>query len=307
MAAVELHRVDVTDPAELRVVYTALPVDALTVRVASTIAAAAFVTAALAAIMGLMHFVVGLLAVAVGMGAMTFERVRRLQAPMRERFGRVGRPLADVAEPAEVAAWAVYNHLRYSFLERRDRGGRWGRILLNLGPWKAMMPSTAVDRSFQHEIGAIPAIEELVEPELIAQSVAASKFSTARRIATSGLFMIVGFAFRQWIFVVLGGTLALLGALTHPWMKERFPVLRLEFGAPIAAPGVIKDSKGRTWSRGYAMMVVQRPLWGRGLVVTMIGPEGLLRMMFAGARDRDFVMLWQRWNHPRPRPELMSE
>ncbi len=74
---------------------------------------------------------------------------------------------------------------------------------------------------------------------------------------------------------------------------------------PVAGPGVISDSTGQRWSVHDAVMFVWAKKPGGGVEVVLLGEGRVLDMTFASTRDADFVTLWQRWNHPDPRPELL--
>ncbi len=74
----------------------------------------------------------------------------------------------------------------------------------------------------------------------------------------------------------------------------------------IAGPGVLVDQKRqRRWTVDDAVMLVQcTPTLGP-LIVRLVGEAGWLTLSFTDEKDPDFVRLWQRWNHPQPRPELL--
>lgn len=71
----------------------------------------------------------------------------------------------------------------------------------------------------------------------------------------------------------------------------------------IASMGVFDDQRGRRWLAGDATMFVQ----GDGNdfpTMVLIGPAGRLKLPAMCGTPKRLAALWQRWNHPRPRPEL---
>lgn len=72
--------------------------------------------------------------------------------------------------------------------------------------------------------------------------------------------------------------------------------------AVLASPGVLDDQRGRKWVAGEATMLVC--MRGSQAQVVVVGPAGRVAFTFDGTSGSDFGALWQRWNHPHPRPEL---
>ncbi len=73
--------------------------------------------------------------------------------------------------------------------------------------------------------------------------------------------------------------------------------------AVLASPGVLDDQRGKKWVAGEATMFVC--MNGAQVQVVVLGPAGWLSFTFNGTSGGDFIALWQRWNHPHPRPELV--
>ncbi|MCC6908035.1 MAG: hypothetical protein IT430_08860 [Phycisphaerales bacterium] len=71
----------------------------------------------------------------------------------------------------------------------------------------------------------------------------------------------------------------------------------------IASMGALDDQRGRRWIAGEATLFVQG--YGGGLPAMVVtGPAGRLRLPPHFATPHLLAALWQRWNHPHPRPEL---
>ncbi len=246
---------------------------------------------------------------AIVFGALAFFIQRSIALAPRRMFGRLGTPMGAGATPDFAAGWAAYNFvrpsIRWGWYHHRSR--RWNEIVRTLRDAGSEPPATIAEESIRGELEAIPMVADLIEPEFIVSSRPLGR-------AAYG-FMLVYFLFmfafslvsRSITNAAIFGVLLLSTVVSAPRLKKWFPALREEGRAPVAAPGIVRDAHGRRWVRNQAVLVVQRtrskgPVWA-----TLVGPLGLLRLSFASARDPDFINLWQRWNHPHPRPELLTE
>lgn len=110
-----------------------------------------------------------------------------------------------------------------------------------------------------------------------------------------------GSMIQSWLFYVF--VIAVL-ALTVPF--RRFLVSTGSvLGRPLAvlaSPCLVDNQRGKRWVAGQATMFVCK--FGENLHVVLVGPAGRIALHFDGTSSREFRSLWQRWNHPNPRPEL---
>jgi hypothetical protein len=188
-------------------------------------------------------------------------------------------------------------------MQRQKPLHRWPRE--SYWPWNEIrevathpLPRTIADRRMQQRLGRIELSEELLEPEAILGS----------------LWMK-----RGWLFVLIA-LFALNAALTTAWLKVFYlmmigylliqlpsirDVLRLGDGKVIAGLGVVETSRGKRWTVDDAIMIVQTQDGEPPLTVFLTGEAGELKLHFIDEKDPDFIKLWQRWNHPNPRPELL--
>jgi hypothetical protein len=193
-------------------------------------------------------------------------------------------------------------------------GGRWSwsDMVRAAGDESIDMPRALVDRRLSPAIREIEIPDDLVEREFIAES-----FSAGNGLVIVVLALVLFLAGRaaiggDWAGAAIFIVVAAIFAPSIPWVKKYVPMLRAEAQAPIAAPGEVKDHRGRRWCAENAVMLVQPgpAIWsrgGQGLHVCLLGEAGRLELAFQSPRDPDFITLWQRWVHPHPRPDLAVE
>jgi len=165
---------------------------------------------------------------------------------------------------------------------------------------------TIVDQLLRNTIEKIEIPEEFFEPERV--------LSQPRRWSAFTLLAMVVIPF--YSLTLLGP-----GLLEGDPMKILFggfflllmgvPALR-SFGwrigeslSPVVSLGAVEDRRGRRWTVLDSCLFVRKAKMQRNVVlVDLAGPAGFLTMGFWGVDDAGFVLLWQRWMHPHPRPEL---
>ena len=91
---------------------------------------------------------------------------------------------------------------------------------------------------------------------------------------------------------------------TVPSIRDRFRIFRWDDGNIVAGMGSLRDQRNRVWTTDNAVMIVQTNNSAGGVFVRFIGEPGETDLTFTDETDPDFQRLWQRWNHPTPRPEL---
>ncbi len=180
-----------------------------------------------------------------------------------------------------------------------------------------------VDHRLRAQCEKIPIVADLVEPEPIrvtgSTSVADPGKEARRRrvglairvlwpIAFIGIAWVL-FSNLGWpkILFWLTSALAIGCAFLPNFTLVSDPIFS---SPPVAGLGVIRDGKGRLWTCTESIMFVEPyyiPKAGSGVQVDLFGPHGAHKMhkiQFPSCLDDGFVSLWQRWNHPHPRPEL---
>ncbi len=196
------------------------------------------------------------------------------------------------------------SHSAFRLPVKDDRD--WRFLLERCRSAQVNLPRTIVDAGVQSRLAAIPLPDDLLEPETILPSSASLREAVW---ALFGLYILLGLIQvleRRWftavLYVVFGGLLL----ISLPPVRDRLRTL-LDTGNLVAGTGWIRHRGKRTWTVDNAVMLVRTRSGSVPLHVMLIGEEGELPLSFTNERDPDFIKLWQRWNHPHPRPELVVE
>jgi hypothetical protein len=88
-------------------------------------------------------------------------------------------------------------------------------------------------------------------------------------------------------------------------VRDATRLFRMDQSEDVAGLGTFTDKQQRRWTVENAIMLVQCKRDAGPLIVTMVGEAGHHTLSFMDETDTDFVKLWQRWNHPDPRPDLV--
>lgn len=251
--------------------------------------------------------VFALFGVVLGTCALSLERT--LTRECRKAYGLRATPIPIDAPRDELIGRYFFKNMpsMSSFRLLRDRGQLWNGLQDAAIRTGVSLPPSVADNSVAPMLQTIPLIDDLIEPEFIAPSLGQSR--EQRIVAIAGLAIIILLTFRSGNYMILlpFSMVIALGVVGSARFRKWFPALRMTANAPIAAPGIVRDRRRRDWTRGSAVMVVQKG-HGHGVIwVTFTGSIGILRMSFPSIEDADFINLWQRWNHPHPRPELLTE
>ena len=211
------------------------------------------------------------------------------------RFGHI-RPSA-IDEQTGLAATLLDLQKARSFCRKRDEAiWPWEQIAQSVnGP----LPRTVAETRMQKRLAAIGLIDDMLEPETILGSLPMKRGMLIFMIALYVLLIInAGWSVAGLLIAI--GAVALL--LQLPFLRDKF---RWGEGTVIAGLGVVETSRGKRWTVNDAIMIVQAQNGEPPLTVCFTGESGELVLQFIDERDPDFIKLWQRWNHPDPRPELL--
>jgi hypothetical protein len=182
----------------------------------------------------------------------------------------------------------------------------WPAFLAELHRRSIVRPHTIVDEATLPQLGAIPLTENLLEPEPVQASGDRSRSSLLLGAGACALGAAYFFMMGIWVVGVLLSGLALLMTAGLPQVRDVLRTLPMMESGVLAAPGVVVDAKRkRRWTIDDAVMLVQCTSTVGPLIVRIVGEAGWVTLTFSDERDADFVTLWQRWNHPRPRPDLL--
>jgi hypothetical protein len=93
-----------------------------------------------------------------------------------------------------------------------------------------------------------------------------------------------------------------------PAVRDRLRNFHPQEGRVVAGQGWVSDRNERTWTVADSVMVVSAGANDQPPIqVTFTGPAGVMTLTYINEGDPDFVKLWQRWNHPDPRPGLAGQ
>lgn len=169
------------------------------------------------------------------------------------------------------------------------------------------LPRTIVDQDLQPKLSLIERPDALLEPEFILPSIPTKHRTMKLMIGFYFLMAVLQAIAGNWWFALLFVLFAAVFVASLPGLREILRNVRWDEGNTIAAVGSVSDKKERRWTTNDAIMLVQTLRGVSALYVSLIGEAGRMVLVFSDENDPDFVKLWQRWNHPRPRPELVVE
>jgi hypothetical protein len=197
-------------------------------------------------------------------------------------------------------------------------GSRWARKTKPIEAFKHLcaelelnglvLPQTIADERLKRQLDGVALTRDLLEPEYVPHipqtlQVLTGVFGGGLAWGSGNLIQ-SGYGWLAAILLAVGCALV-IATLVH--VRGRSILLHvMEPFSPVAGVGVIRDQRRRRWAIGDSILVLQCGLRGNYVLATLFGPEGTLRWSFKNLDHPDFRLLWQRWNHPLPRPELME-
>ena len=165
-------------------------------------------------------------------------------------------------------------------------------------------PRALVDSCMERVMGDLERPGHLLEPEPILSSPAMSTWAEFLLVASYGVLAAQNFVSgRVWPAAMILLCAAIILSQVPP-VRDRIPALRRDEQAPVAGVGYVEKHRRGRWTADDAMLLVSAPKASGPLYVRLVGPAGWLSLTFMSPSDPEFVRLWQRWMHPRPRPEL---
>ncbi len=186
-------------------------------------------------------------------------------------------------------------------------GGQNGRVvkLLRQATGNAGV-ITIADSRVKDPLQRIEINEHLTEPAKIdTDSSMSSRWAIALSVL-AGIVVISSLIRRDWWFtsfyLVMLAFYLTSTRRVRLWLRDES---YLELSRLTISPGVVTDVKGRKWTIDDSIMVIGRH-WNGKIQIELIGVDQLLRLTYDGLDHPDFVALWQNWNHPNPRPELVD-
>ncbi|GEM_PF-3770667 len=252
--------------------------------------------------------------VAVITGALAVMNIRKVWK-IRSQFGDQTNRGAQTGSDVDVLIASIEDYLRrrraydlVGLLSRRRVS--WDTLCAHLGQAGLAPPRTVVDRRAgkqYHSDEGVP--DYFVEAEEI------PILGTDQVLALLGLVLIIAVfgagalgwwsQMNTWMNAGLVVVLGMIAGMVLTAFRSFIVSTGRGLGRPLAvlaSPGVLDDQRGKRWVAGEATMFVC--MRGAQAQVVVVGPAGRLMFTFNGTSGGDFIALWQRWNHPHPRPEL---
>ena len=314
-----------SDPPALRgqVIWVARPVDRGTLAVsllwfAGTVLAAAFVAMIAAGMAGVpqallqlsvvLLILISMLIAIRGRWALLRDEMLKYRhfRRLRQRQGSMGRKRYDGNRLSLALAgqWPRPRRIAVSMKEE----DHWAQLRAVLDEANVRHARSIIDVSFAKRCRAIPLTEALLEPE----DVTDAGDATERALHLAQTFVLSG----AWIFAVLVIVVAsacVPRTASVPGWLIGASVLGMAAGVAVglkqlgrvrivAGPGIITDARGRCWTSADSVMLISK--WGGGMSIEFLGPAGRIGIDGSHLGPSGFECLWQRWQHPRPRPEL---
>lgn len=230
-----------------------------------------------------------------------FSRRESVLKAEEERLGGIDDPRMTLSRivfqlEREAPRWSFSRHTAW----------RWPSFLAKLDAADLGQPRTLVDDRHLMAVATIGLPDELLEPETIAKG-GGPPGCIAPALALTVLgCLLLGFASGSFVYPALGVVCLVISLPLLPAVRRRLPWVTDQPRLPIAGVGFVQDVKGRSWTVNNAIMLVKATGWIHGIRIELIGEAGLLPFAFGDETDPEFIKLWQRWNHPHPRPELLG-
>jgi hypothetical protein len=230
---------------------------------------------------------------------------------------RFGRPAVPDIPAAAIEPWSKSNAVVHAAIHQLERqrspivlrgSGMWtwsdfARVVMEYGE---PVPRTVVDEAAAPRLRAIELPRDMLEPESILTSVPFSRGTIRLMLVFYVVMVLLQLIGGHWIGAGMFLVMGLLLAVTIPEIRDATRLFQYEDGKIIAGMGGVTDHQNRRWTINDALLLVQIRRKPGPLFVHLIGEAGHLLLTFTDETDRDFIALWQRWNHPHPRPELLQ-
>lgn len=225
-------------------------------------------------------------------------------------YRHLNRPLQGIREetltPIERA---LYRHDRdLPFVLRRASDlWDWDELSSQLTTPQRARPITIVDQAIQSTLDRIERPTHFLEREPILTSGALNKRTTILLVGFYAAVAMMQLTTDRPFLALFMLFLAALFLVTIPALRDRLRNFRYSDGHVVAGQGSVSDHRDRLWTVDDSMMIVQTRDGTPPIFVTLTGPAGAMTLTFMDETDPDFIRLWQRWNHPHPRPELAAQ
>jgi len=184
----------------------------------------------------------------------------------------------------------------------------WDEIIAQCTAVGHPLPVTFATQSLREELSAFELPAHLMEPEEILPS---NPFGTTGSVFIVIVHVLVAallFTSTQPLWGLLFLAMGAFWLAGIPAIRDRFRVA-LPQGDLIIAPGAARDQRDHMWTVDDSILLVQE--YAGAIKVTLLGGTGKGKprkvLTFSYVSDPEFIRLWQCWNHPAPRPQLLEQ
>ena len=164
-------------------------------------------------------------------------------------------------------------------------------------------PNYIIDQKYEKKINAIPRTPNLLEPEMIKRYGTIKEFLGRIGLGLLSVFVIFGIKpFGDWVDII--------GYLIIFALFQQFVIIiiyiftgRSSSNYGTAGLGIIELNNGQTLRTEDCITLIYKKGTMR---VRLLASNGeIIDFDFADPDDPGFIIFWERWNHPNPRPELL--
>ena len=212
--------------------------------------------------------------------------------------------------------WHPLEPIERILIDQEKATPRFGAGNEDLWSWEALaercrredvvMPRTLIHKALKDRLQWYETPADFLEPEPIHQS---SDMPYGPTLFFCGFWLFIAFTqFRMGhpIFAAFAAAIGLGTACGIPAVRDRVRKLWDSGGHLVAGQGWLRDRRGRLFTTEDSLVVVREDTQSSTLKWMVTGRAGVMTLSFINENDPEFDKLWQRWNHPDPRPELAN-
>ncbi len=240
------------------------------------------------------------------LGVATAARCLILQRRKKHALAQLRKPPSPKDNQSEIFA----NLMHYRQIHRHTGAKGYqptqAQIIEECTKRKWTLPRIIIDQRYAKQVGEIEISPELLEPERVTGTAFFTGFTGWIYVVSMISWLVLG---GQWFANSLASTLVMLVfvagivylcTLFRQGTTGRSP---LNFGT--AGLGIIEFTNGETIQAADCITLIYRKIYY--LQVLLLAPnDQVIDLQFANPKDPGFITFWQRWNHPNPRPELLT-
>ena len=182
------------------------------------------------------------------------------------------------------------------------------RLLDELAAESLQTPRTLADLRLAAQLEHIELPDVLLEAEKVFPGSRVGRRRARGMIIIGCIITLLGFMMAFAVCTIFGLLMIIIPLLSINYMRRKVPELRLGISVPVAGTGFLKINDQLSFRSDSAICLVRAIDSDRrtdpAVEAWFLSAEAVRYFSFPTCRDPHFITLWQRWNHPSPRPEL---